>query len=96
MVANVRNFLECSPTARAVTSLDLGAGRSITIWENRNDLVHYDAPRCHAFSLHLKGGTGTRRLDAGTETGRPGTVCIMPEGQNSEWEITTPFRFIHM
>ncbi len=95
-MTSVRDFLEGSPSARAVAGLDLGAGRSVTIWENAHDRIRYDAPEGHAFSLYLKGGTGTRRLDAGPETGRPGTVCILPEGQGSDWEITTPFRFVHL
>ncbi|SDZ09657.1 transcriptional regulator, AraC family [Jannaschia faecimaris] len=96
MTSTVRDFLKVSPTARAVAALDLGAGRAITVWKNSNDHVVYDTPRGHAFSLYLKGGTGTRRVDAGPETGRPGTICIMPEGERSEWEITTPFEFVHL
>ena len=96
MSSTIRNFLEGSPTARAVAAIDLGAGAAIAIWENDNDYIIYDTPRGHAFSLYLKGGTGTRRLDAGPETGRPGTVCIMPEGHVSEWEITAPFQFVHL
>lgn len=96
MTATVRDFLEGSPAARLAASLDLGAGAAVAIWENRDDRISYDAPRGHVFSLYLHGGTGTRRLDAGPQTGRPGSVCIMPQGQSSEWEITTPFRFVHL
>lgn len=96
MTATVRTFLEGSAAARLAASMDLGAGRGVAVWENRDDRVSYTAPRGHVFSLYLDGGTGTRRLDAGAVSGRPGAVCIMPEGQNSEWEITTPFRFVHL
>lgn len=96
MTSTVRDFLESSPAARTVAALDLGAGRAVSIWENHDDRVSYDAPRGHVFSLYLDGGTGTRRVDAGSETGWPGSVCIMPDGQTSEWEITTPFRFVHL
>lgn len=34
---------------------------------------------------HRAGGTG----------GWPGSVCVMPAGHRSDWEITTPFRFVH-
>lgn len=96
MTRIVRDFLDRSPAARAVASLDLGGQRTVTLWENRNDRITYDAPQGHAFSLYLAGGTGTRRLDKGDGTGRPGTVCILPEGHRSHWEITTPFRFVHL
>lgn len=95
-MATVRDFLEGSPAARNSASLPMGAASSVAIWENRYDRISYAAPRGHVFSCYLDGGTGTRRLDAGPATGRPGTICIMPEGQTSEWEITTPFRFVHL
>lgn len=96
MTATIRNVLQGSSAARLAASLDLGAGGAVAIWENRDDRLSYEAPQGHVFSLYLQGGSGTRRLDAGPQTGRPGAVCIMPEGQASEWEITTPFRFVHL
>ena len=96
MTATVHDLLECSPAARKTAFLAMGAAASAAIWENQNDRISYKAPRGHVFSYYLNGGTGTRRLDVGSETGRPGTVCIMPEGQTSEWQITTPFRFVHL
>lgn len=96
MSATIRDFLAGSAAARLAASLALGAGGGVAIWENRDDRISYAAPRGHVFSLYLQGGTGTRRLDTGPGTGRPGAVCIMPEGQSSEWEITTPFRFVHL
>lgn len=95
MTATVRSSLERSQRAKLAASLSLGAGGDVAIWENQNDRVSYHAPQGHVFSLYLKGGTGTRRLDAGGKAGRQGAVCIMPEGQTSEWEISTPFRFVH-
>lgn len=95
-MTSVRDSLSASPVARAAASLDLGQGRGVTVWENRNDHISYDTARGHAFSLYLEGGTGTRRLDGKVEAGWPGAVCIFPDGQTSEWEITTPFRFVHL
>jgi len=96
LMASVRDFLESSPVATAAATLDLGGGRDVTVWENRNDRVSYEAPRGHAFSLYLAGGTGTRRLDGAGASGWPGAVCVFPDGQPSEWEITTPHRFAHL
>lgn len=96
MFSTVSDYLERSPTARAHARLDLGAGRTVTIWENHSDRILYDKPKGHTFSLYLQGGTGTRRLDAGGIPGWPGAICVLPEGQTSDWEITSPFRFLHL
>lgn len=96
MANSVRDFLENSQTARVAASLDLGAGREIAIWDNKKGRISYEAPRGHVFSLYLVGGTGTRRLDAEAGTGRPGAICVLPEGQVSEWEATSQYRFMHL
>ena len=92
----VHDFLGRSPIARTTARLDLGAGCEVVIWCNHDDRIRYEAPQNHTFSLYLEGGTGTRRLDAGGVSGRPGAICVMPEGCGSEWEITAPFRFVHL
>ncbi len=58
--------------------------------------MSYERPDGHTFSLYLKGGAGTRRLDGRPARGRPGALCIMPQGHSSEWEITDPFEFVHL
>ena len=93
---SVRDSLSRSPVARAAATLDLGRGRGVTIWENHDDRVTYDTARGHVFSLYLEDGTGTRRLDGKGALGWPGAVCVFPDGQTSEWEITTPSRFVHL
>ena len=96
MSRTVQDFLGASPTARIAARLELGGRRAVTIWENRDDRVLYEKPEGHTFSFYLAGGTGTRRLDAGGVAGWPGAVSILPEGQGSTWEITAPFRFVHL
>lgn len=96
MKHSVFDFLDQSAKAIPHAHLELGDGCGVTIWENNNDRVRYDAPTNNTFSLYLKGGTGTYRTDAGRASGYPGAVCIMPEGCDSEWEINKPFRFVHL
>lgn len=96
MISTASDYLARSPTAQAQARLDLGAGRSVTIWENQSDRIFYDTPKDHTFSFYLKGGTGTRRLDAGGVSGWPGAVCVLTEGHSSDWEITAAFRFLHL
>ena len=92
----VSSFLAASPHASALRHVDLGFGRSATIWRNQDDHVTYDAPDGHTFSFYIRGGMGTRRIDAGAVHGWPGAVCVMPHGQTSEWDITDPFEFVHL
>lgn len=96
MRQSVEDFLSRSNGTRVAGKLDLGAGCDVVIWENRNDRVRYERPDNHTFSLYLANGTGTRRLDAGGISGWPGAVCVMPASHRSDWEITTPFRFVHL
>lgn len=78
-------------------SIDLGFGRSAALWSNGSDRMSYERPDGHTFSLYLNGGAGTRRLDGSPAArGRPGALCVMPQGHSSEWEITDPFDFVHL
>ncbi|MGO7601741.1 AraC family transcriptional regulator, partial [Rhizobium ruizarguesonis] len=75
------------PQAEAICSIgsmpdniDLGFGRSAAIWSNAQDRMSYQRPNGHKFSLYLRGGAGTRRLDGSPAArGRPGVLCIMPQ-----------------
>ena len=91
-------FSVLAETSRAdiLGSLALGFGRSVTVWRNESDRVSYAEPTGYTFSLYLAGGEGTRRLDGRPVRGWPGAVCLMPHGRTSEWEITTPFTFVHV
>ena len=96
MQQTVEGVLSRSIGANATGKIDLGSGCGVVIWENQNDRVRYARPGNHTFSLYLKNGTGTRRLDAGGVAGWPGAVCVMPAGHQSDWEITTQFQFVHL
>lgn len=93
---SVFSFLSASPCAQVTDALNLGFGRSAAIWRNAHDRMRYEQPDCHTFSLYLKGGSGTRRIDQGNSNGWPGALCIMPQGASSEWEITDDFTFVHL
>lgn len=92
----VSAFLAASPRARLEGAVALGSGRSAAIWTNRQDQVSYVATAGHTFSYYLRGGDGTWRTDIRPVHGCPGAVCIMPEGQTSDWDITGPFEFVHL
>jgi AraC family transcriptional regulator len=96
MRQSVEDFMSRSNATRVRGTMTLGSECGVAIWENREDRVHYERPDNHTFSLYLADGTGTRRLDAGGVAGWPGAVCVMPADHRSDWEITTPFRFVHL
>ncbi len=96
MLHTVHDFLANSK-AQTIAALDMGMNRHVTIWENSNDRVAYDNTQGHAFSLYLKGGDHTRRLDRKEAAqGYPGAVCVLPEGHCSDWEILSAFQFVHL
>ncbi len=94
--SSVFGALSASSSARATHRLDLGAGRAATIWTNACDRVRYERPDGHTISLYLRGGEGTRRLDHRMGSGRPGAVCVLPQGHSSEWAISDAFEFVHL
>lgn len=93
---SVYSLLSSSPRAQRLGGLNLGAGKSTAIWCNSFDRIHYERPDGHTFSLYLRGGESTWRLDAGRAHGWPGALCLMPQGASSDWEINDTFEFVHL
>lgn len=90
-------YLARAPHARVLGHVDLGHGRSATVWQNRDAHVRYDDPQGHTLSLYTRGGRDARRLDAGgAGQGWQGALCLMPQGQASEWRIGESFEFVHL
>lgn len=94
--SSVFSSLSASSRAERLNALDLGEGRASALWRNSHDRMSYERADGHTFSCYLRGGDGTRRIDAGSIHGWPGALCIMPQGASSEWEITDPFDFVHL
>jgi len=92
----VGDILSASQRSKRLAHLPLGYGREVAVWQNSHDEVQYNTTHGHVFSLYLKGGGGTRRVDGRGKTGRPETLCIFPEGHSSDWKITQPFQFAHL
>ena len=94
--ASVFGSLSASSRAVSLGALDMGSSRAAALWSNSHDRMRYERPDGHTFSCYLRGGDGTRRVDGKRLSGRPGAVCIMPQGASSEWEITDRFDFVHL
>nr|WP_321456910.1 AraC family transcriptional regulator [uncultured Cohaesibacter sp.] len=93
---SVFGFLRDSSTAIRHGSLDLGFGRSCAIWSNHQDHVNYDELQGHAFSMYVRGGEDVWRIDQKPVRGRPGAVCIFPQGQSSEWQVGGSLTMMHL
>lgn len=67
-------------------------------WTNSDTDVHYENPTTHTLSLYLCGGHTVRRLGPRHRQGRPGAICLMPQGGPSDWSIGTEldFSFAHL
>jgi len=96
MQSSLDQVLNQNSNANILAYMNLGRGSSVAVWENQKDYITYSSAKNHAFSLYLQGGTGTRRIDAKGASGKLGNVCILPEGHSAEWEILSPFRFLHV
>ena len=92
----VSSFLQESASACRMAGLDLGFGRSAAIWTNQDDQVRYEQLEGHTFSFYSRGGQGVWRVDGKPVHGWPGAVCIFPQGQSSEWLISTPLEMVHL
>ncbi|WP_161599290.1 helix-turn-helix domain-containing protein [Reinekea blandensis] len=72
----------------------------LAFWQNHNDRVHYTKDKQHTLSLYLNGGHGSRRVDGryrtSGRTGAAGTLCLLPQGEESTWEISETHRFAHL
>lgn len=78
----------------------LTADLHLAYWQNESDLVHYCKDKQHTLSLYLQGGDGSRRVDGhfknSGRTGAAGTLCLLPQGVESTWDISKLFRFAHL
>ncbi|MFI0394708.1 helix-turn-helix domain-containing protein [Paracoccus jiaweipingae] len=95
---HIFDTLSAAPHARLDHRLDLGGGTMLAQWTNSNADVHYENPSTHTLSLYLQGGHTVRRLGPQARQGRPGTICLMPQGGPSDWTIGTErdFSFVHL
>ena len=81
--------------ARLEAAHALGRGQSMAVWSNTRDRIVYDGTRQHVLTLYLEGGHHSRRADAGLR-GHSGSLCLLPQGNRSIWEIDGSFRFSHL
>ena len=68
----------------------------INHWSMDKNKVIYQRKDCHTLSLYLQGGETSFRCDHKDKKGAPGKICLMPQGQDSTWQINDKIDFVHL
>lgn len=80
-------------------SVSFGDGVAAALWA-RNETVdtRYIEPNHHTLSLYVAGGNGiTRRQGGGVLRNEgPGSLCIMPAGVSTDWDVSGPVEMFHL
>ena len=79
-------------------SARLGAGVFAAIWDRDETAeAFYDDPNHHTLSLYVSGGDQffRRRGDALLPSFGAGSLCLMPQGASSQWDVSGPIRMFH-
>jgi len=58
--------------------------------------ISYQKDDSHTLSIYLKGGETNYRTDVTSSKGAPGKICLMPQGQSSQWQINEKVEFVHL
>lgn len=77
----------------------LDNGMALALWE-RDETVftRYEDPGHHTLSLYVNGGTQIRRRMRGERLsgGGSGTLCLMPSGISTDWDVAGPLQMLHL
>ncbi len=70
---------------------------SLFHWSMDSDYqITYKNDQHHTLSLYLGGGVNNIRVDSPGKKGEPGKFCIMPQQQESVWQINQKVEFAHL
>lgn len=80
-------------------SAHLGDAVAAALWD-RDEVVQtsYRDPGHHTLSLYVEGGQGIRRRrdDGILGSEGAGSICLMPSGQTTHWDVSGPVRLFHL
>ncbi|MGV7214981.1 helix-turn-helix transcriptional regulator [Bradyrhizobium sp. UFLA05-112] len=81
------------------SAVALGGGLAVALWErDETAFTRYAAPNHHTISLYLRGGEGIYRRRDGERIGShgAGSLCTMPRGLTSDWDVSGPIAMFHL
>ncbi|HEY0525771.1 MAG TPA: AraC family transcriptional regulator, partial [Stellaceae bacterium] len=80
-------------------SARFGDGIAAALWErNETTRTEYAEPEHHTLSLYVEGGDEIRRRRGTSVIGGAGTgsLCVMPSGVTTDWDVSGPVRMFHL
>lgn len=83
--------------AQLLDTVQLGSGMQMASWYNRHDRVNVCSNH-HTLSLYVQDGYESyRKTTTGWRNGgSPDRFCLMPQGQDSTWDIRGELSFVHL
>jgi len=82
--------------ARLRRALPLPAGVWLAHWGNSDTETAYLQPDHHTLSFYLEGGHAVRCHQAPSARGEPGSLCALPAGHESRWDVNGSLQLLHV
>jgi AraC family transcriptional regulator len=82
--------------ARLRRAQPLPAGVWVAHWGNADTETAYLRPGHHTLSFYLEGGHAVRCREAPSARGEPGTLCSLPAGHESRWDVHGSLQLLHV
>ena len=82
--------------AQLVRSRELPGGVWLAHWNNADTQTAYLRPGHHTLSIYLDGGHAVRCHQAPSARGRPGSLCSLPAGHESQWDVNGSLQLLHL
>lgn len=77
-------------------SIALPGGTWLAHWNNADTETAYLRPDHHTLSFYLEGGHAVRCLEAPAARGAPGSLCCLPAGHESRWDVIGSLQLLHV
>lgn len=82
--------------ARLRRAQALPRGVWLAHWHNADTQAAYLQPTHHTLSFYLEGGQAVRCREAPSARGEPGTLCLLPAGHDSRWDVNGALQLLHL
>jgi AraC family transcriptional regulator len=82
--------------AKLRRSQALPAGIWLAHWGNADTRTDYLQPDHHTLSFYLEGGQAVRCHEAPSARGAPGSLCCLPAGHESRWDVNGSLQLLHV
>ncbi|HJV61791.1 MAG TPA: AraC family transcriptional regulator [Albitalea sp.] len=82
--------------ARLARACALPGGAWLAHWCNADTKTAYLRPGHHTLSFYLEGGHAVRCHEAPAARGAPGSLCTLPAGHESRWDVNGSLQLLHL